>query len=133
MALLSTGTTSNINAIEPRYSHTIELVQNDTRPQLTFSLIDDNTQLPIDLTNATAIKLHLREETSATIKISVPMYISGLPTEGSAFLQWPDGALDTSGWFVGEIEIIYGTGIAAEIQTVYEEIKFKIRPDYKAA
>lgn len=133
MALLSTGVTTTVNAIEPRYSHTIELVQNDTRPQLNITIIDDMTQLAMDLTGVSAIKLHLREEDADVIKTSIPMYVAGDPVDGQVFMQWTAGALDTAGWFVGEIELTFGTGESTAIQTLYEEIRFKIRADYKTS
>ena len=43
------------------------------------------------------------------------------------FLAWPAAALDTAGTFTGEIEVTYADG---GIQTVYDQLKFKVREDY---
>ena len=43
------------------------------------------------------------------------------------FMRWPTGVLDTPGTFTGEIEITYGDG---GIQTVFDQMKFKVRGDY---
>jgi hypothetical protein len=127
MALLSTGQSSVITTVDHTYSHTIKLVRNDTLPEINLTLIDETTEDPIDLTNATSIVLKFREENSSTVKTTIPMYTVAPATSGAVYMQWPVGALDTAGIFTGEIEITYSSG---GIQTVFSELKFEVREDY---
>jgi hypothetical protein len=48
-------------------------------------------------------------------------------SDGKVFMSWPEGVLDTAGTFTGEIEVEYSNG---SIQTVFDQMKFKVREDY---
>jgi len=109
------------------YSHTIKLVQNDTLPQLSITLTDKTDSTPIDLTNVSAIAMKIRPLGGSVVKVSIPMYRTAPYTSGNVFMEFPVGALDTSGTFTGEVEITYTSGA---IQTVFDEIKFEVRGDY---
>ena len=126
MAVLSTGQVTS-TAFDPVFSHTIKLVQNDTLPSLTISLIDDNTGTPIDLSNASTGYLKLRAENATTVKVSIPLYFRAPRGNGVVVVEWPENALDTAGIFTGELSINYADGTT---QTLYEELKFEIRGDY---
>ena len=121
------------------YSETLKLVQNDTMPQLnliirdsnaaadgaTLDATDSSTWAPIDLTGAT-VRLKFKELGSATIKETLIFSIRDA-TAGDVFLSWSDTILDTAGTFTGEIEVTYAGG---GTQTVYDQLKFKVREDY---
>ena len=121
------------------YSETLNLVQGDTLPELTFSLKDSNTAAsgltldpnnsatwsPIDVTGA-QVRLRLRELGSTAVKSTLLCTVSD-GQGGKVITDFPAGTLDTAGTFEGEIEITFATG---GIQTVYDLVKFKVRSDF---
>ena len=121
------------------YSETLNLVQGDTLPELTFSLKDSNTAAagltldpnnsatwsPIDVTGA-QVRLRLRELGSTAVKSTLLCTVSD-GIGGKVITDFPAGTLDTAGTFEGEIEITFATG---GIQTVYDLVKFKVRSDF---
>lgn len=121
------------------YSETLNLVQGDTLPELTFTLKDSNTAAsgltldpnnsatwaPIDVTGA-QVRLRLRELGTTTIKSTLLCTISD-GQNGKVITDFPAGTLDTAGTFEGEIEITFSSG---GIQTVYDLVKFKVRSDF---
>ena len=122
------------------YYDTINLVKGDTLPELNLTLRDSNaaaagqildsenssTWAPIDLTGATA-KLKFKALGSTALKSTITMTLQAPYTDGKVFMQWPTGVLDTAGTFTGEVEVTYSSGA---IQTVYDQLKFKVRGDY---
>jgi len=122
------------------YYDTIQLVKGDTLPELNLTLRDSNaaaagqildsenssTWAPIDLTGATA-KLKFKALGSTALKSTITMTLQAPYTDGKVFMQWPTGVLDTAGTFTGEVEVTYSSGA---IQTVYDQLKFKVRGDY---
>ena len=121
------------------YSETLNLLQGDTLPELTFTLKDSNTAAsgltldpnnsatwsPIDVTGA-QVRLRLRELGSTTVKSTLLCTVSD-GIGGKVITDFPAGTLDTAGTFEGEIEITFATG---GIQTVYDLVKFKVRSDF---
>ena len=121
------------------YYETQFLVKGDTLPQLNLVVRDSNTAAsgatldeadsstwaPIDLTGAT-VRLKFKALGSTTVKETLIFSVRN-PVEGNVFLAWPAAALDTAGTFTGEIEVTYADG---GIQTVYDQLKFKVREDY---
>lgn len=121
------------------YSETLNLVQGDTLPELTFTLKDSNTAAsgltldpnnsatwsPIDVTGA-QVRLRLRELGSTTVKSTLLCTVSD-GIGGKVITDFPAGTLDAAGTFEGEIEITFATG---GIQTVYDLVKFKVRSDF---
>tara|TARA_B110000902_G_scaffold237214_1_gene284044 strand:- start:1044 stop:1418 length:375 start_codon:yes stop_codon:yes gene_type:complete len=122
------------------YYDTINLVKGDTLPELNFTLRDSNaaasgytldaddptTWAPIDLTGATA-KLKFKALGATVLKSTITMTLQAPYTSGVAFLQWPVGVLDTAGTFSGEVEVTYASGA---VQTVFDQLKFKVREDH---
>jgi hypothetical protein len=122
------------------YYDTIQLVKGDTLPELNLTLRDSNaaaagqildsenssTWAPIDLTGATA-KLKFKALGATALKSTITMTLQAPYTDGKVFMQWPTGVLDTAGTFTGEVEVTYSSGA---IQTVYDQLKFKVRGDY---
>jgi hypothetical protein len=126
-------------------SEKIRLVAGDTRPQLVFSITDDYTKLPIDLSDpGTTVALKFRKvgtnvvketlhcgklagvvKEDGSISYEVPYGVPG--AGGRAFMDWSPTALDAEGEYEGEIEIQFGSG---GIQTIYDTLKFKVRSQY---
>lgn len=105
----------------------ILLVQGDTRPAIVCTLTDDVTKLPINLTGATA-RLKFKLAGALTVLATV----TGSVTDGAAGVCafYPASVptmLAGAGNFEGEIEITFADG---QIQTVYEVLKFKVRPEF---
>tara|TARA_B110000908_G_scaffold148994_1_gene181929 strand:- start:1279 stop:1656 length:378 start_codon:yes stop_codon:yes gene_type:complete len=125
MALISTG--ASLAVVASTYSHTLKLVRNDTLPQLIIDLTDKTDNTPIDLTNIASIAMKIRPLGGSEIKVSIPMYRTAPYINGSTFMDFPAGALDTAGIFTGEVELTYLSG---KIQTVFDEIKLEVRGDY---
>ena len=122
------------------FYETINLVKGDTLPELNLTLRDSNTAAagytldldnsltwaPIDLTGSTVV-LKFKALGSNIVKATVSMSQHSPSTEGKVFMQWPVGALDTAGTFTGEVEVTNSSG---GIQTVFDQLKFKVRGDY---
>lgn len=121
----------------------IKLVQGDTRPQLLFSLTDETTGDPIDLTGATLL-LKFRVFGADTIKENISASpIAGRVLEdgsityaapynvfgagGRAALDWTPTALNEAGEFEGELEITFPDG---DVQTAFERLRFKVREQF---
>tara|TARA_R110000787_G_scaffold60287_1_gene136830 strand:+ start:50 stop:421 length:372 start_codon:yes stop_codon:yes gene_type:complete len=121
------------------YYDTQFLVKGDTLPQLNLIIRDSNTAAsgatlddtdsstwaPIDLSGAT-VRLKFKALGSTAVKETIIFSVRN-PVEGDVFLTWPTAALDTAGTFTGEIEVTYAGG---GIQTIYDQLKFKVRGDY---
>lgn len=121
----------------------IKLVQGDVRPQLVFSVTDESSGDPIDVSAATTVvrvkfrqvgaptvkatmqcgKLAGKLNADGTINYAIPYDVPGVG--GRVFMDWIAGALDTAGDFEAEIEIDFGSG---ETHTLYDLLKFKVRP-----
>ena len=121
------------------YYDTQFLVKGDTLPQLNLIIRDSNTAAsgatlddtdsstwaPIDLSGAT-VRLKFKALGSTAVKETLIFSIRDA-SAGDVFLAWPATALDAAGTFTGEIEVTYAGG---GIQTVYDQLKFKVREDY---
>jgi hypothetical protein len=107
----------------------IYLVRNDNGSQLECRLTRDDTDLPVDLTNA-VVRLKFRKKKATTIlftllNIIVPSV--NLPL-GQALFEFSSANLDIpEGDYEGEIEVTFANG---NIDTVYELITFKVRNDF---
>lgn len=121
------------------YSETLNLVKDDTLPELTITLKDSNTAAAgktldenddttwaaINLTGAT-VRLRIREVGSSTVKSTLLCSVTDA-TGGKVATDFPTGTLDTAGVFEGEIEITFSDG---GIQTVYDLLKLNVRGDF---
>ena len=122
------------------YYDTIQLVKGDTLPELNLTLRDSNTAAagktldaedvltwaPIDLSDAT-VRMKVKALGTSTVKTTITMSKHAPYTDGKVFMQWPVGALDTAGTFTGEVEVTY---VGGGVQTVFDQLKFKVRGDY---
>jgi type 1 fimbria pilin len=102
----------------------IKLVQGDTKPQVQFTIKQNES--PIDISSAT-VTLHFRAVGSTTTLFSRQMVI----TDGSAGLAtvvWQSTDLNQdAGDYEGEIEVVFDDSTR---QTIFDPIKFKIREDF---
>jgi hypothetical protein len=120
-------------------SHTLDLVQGDTNPQLTMTLRDSNLAAPgetldaenpetwakINLNGGT-VRLKLRLQGSDTLKDTLVATIID-PAEGVVAFEFGPDTLDTVGTLEGEIEY---TDAGGGIQTVYDTIRIKLREQF---
>ena len=124
-------------------SEKIKLVQGDTKPNILVSITDETTGLAIDVSFATT-KMRLRAAGSTVVKEVIPgTPITGIVLAdgtvstvapynvagagGRVSFTWTATALDTAGDFEGEVEVTFSD---TTVQTVYELLKFKVRPQF---
>jgi hypothetical protein len=107
----------------------IKIVTGDALPDLRFAFTDEDTELPVDLTDVTACLLRLRLLGSTTIVLT----LSGMPdapaSAGYVRYVWPIGALDNvaAGMYEGEHELNHAGGRTI---SVFRPEKFKIRSQF---
>jgi len=116
-------------------SDTIQLVQNDTLPDLAITLRDSKTGDlsdpdswdPIDLsagTTSVVVKLRARNTTTILATITCTKVDGG--NTGKVLMPFGTFLVDNSaGSYEGEIEITFD----ADVQSVYDLLKFKVRAD----
>ena len=105
---------------------TIQLVRNDTQPQVQLNLSDEGG--PLDLANKT-VKLHLRKNARSGVLLTREAFIpTGTADQGLAYIYWSEGDLDLDrGSYEAEIEVV---GQGSYRQTVYEILEVEIREDF---
>lgn len=110
-------------------SDTIKLVASDSLPDIVLSIIDEDTGLPVDLTDIVSASLYIRKVGETTIALT----LSGLPdapaTGGVLRFVFAIGALNAvaAGNYEGEIELHHVSG---KTRTIYKPQKFKIRAQF---
>jgi hypothetical protein len=124
------------------YYDTINLVQGDDLPQLeiilrdssaaatgqTLDIGDPTTWNPIDLTNATAVRLKYRRINTVTLVDTLTFTIVSPATDGKIIVAWGATTLDDGvGDYEGEIEIQYSNGTYL---TVPDKLKFSVRAGF---
>jgi len=88
--------------------------RNDLLPILEAILRDANEN-PVDLTDATGVVFHMREEAGAAMKITDGLAAIGSnPAAGQVSYAWQTDETDTSGIFLAEFEVTWTGG---KIQT----------------
>ncbi len=106
----------------------IELVQNDTGPQMMLTLTDTNTGLPLDL-SLSEVQLNVSNNPNEPAKAVIPLILGPDAVHGQVMLDWTAGtagALDTVGSYSGEVQITWPDG---RIQTTPTKLKFRIRQE----
>lgn len=106
-------------------SHTIELVQDDHRPIVTLTVLDQaNDDAPMDLSApGTVVYVYFRKkgEAATLAKITCVNVTNG--SDGRVRFQFPPGTLDVAlGAYEGQISIDFN----GEIQTVPERMNFRV-------
>jgi len=104
----------------------IQLVRNDTEPQLELVLSSGSS--PLDLTGK-RVYLHLRRNARSGVLLTREAVVpTNTATEGKAYVDWADGDLDLSrGTYEAEIEV---TGTDNYRQTVFEVLELEVREDF---
>lgn len=101
----------------------INLVQNDTGPDLTVMLYDTASNSPIDVSGSTVVRFHFRKEDGTSVTTLTASKPSG-GTDGVVSFPWGAGNLSEAGNYEGEIEITFSSG---KVQTVPDKIRFYVR------
>lgn len=106
----------------------IDLVRNDTGPQLRLSITNELDGSATDLTGGT-VTLHFRNPETGDVLFSRAATITSPNAPlGIAFVQWEVGDLDIDGGaYEGEIEVILANG---ERQTIFDTLSFRLREDF---
>ncbi|MEN8659819.1 MAG: BppU family phage baseplate upper protein [Marivita sp.] len=86
---------------------TFNIKQNDTFPDLEGVLTDENGT-PINLTDATAVRFHMRDA-EGTVVIDADMTVVS-PADGTVYYSWQGADTATAGTFEAEVEVTYSTG-----------------------
>jgi hypothetical protein len=121
----------------------LKLVQGDTLPAVILSVVDKTTGAAFDLSAATCL-LKFRAVGEEDIKDEIvcgkltgwvnpdgdviedpPYDVAG--KGGRLIAYWNPDSLDTPGEYEGEVESTFPDG---KIQTVYEVVKFSVRPQF---
>lgn len=117
-------------------SETIQVVENDTLPDLAITLKDSKTGdlsdpdswSPIDLsagTTSVVVKWRVRNGTTLLATIACTKVDGG--NTGKVLMPFGTFLVDNSaGQYEGEIEITFDT----DVQTVYDTLSLKIRADF---
>ena len=123
------------------YYDTINLVANDTKPEINLVLKDNTTAAAgltldpddsatwalIDITDP-AIRVKFRALGAATILDTMTCVKVAPYVNGACFMPWNATTLAVSaGTYEGEIELTYADGA---ILTLFDRLKFKVRSDF---
>ncbi len=104
----------------------IRLVQGDNLPRVVVELADQVSGDPIDLTQLDAAVLKFRAAGGSGVLAVLPMLVVDAE-KGALSFGFPGATLDVpAGDYEGEIEMDFG----GDIQTLYELLKFKVRPQF---
>ncbi len=122
----------------------VKLVRGDTRPQLKFTINDENAGAHVDITGATVVMKFRAAGTTevlftrtgvllpgidladGTVSYDAPYDVDG--AGGRVAFDFAPGNLDLpAGAYEGELEVTFSGGA---IQTVYKPVKFTLRDDF---
>jgi len=107
----------------------IYLVRNDNGSQLECRLTRDDSDVPVDLTDAVA-KLRFRKKGTSNVIFTlnnITVAPVDLP-QGQALFQFSAANLNLQpGLYEGEVEVTFNN---SNIETVYETIDFQVRDDF---
>ncbi len=106
----------------------IKLVKDDNLPEITLTLTDTTSGLPLDLSAPTTSVVVQFRAVGGTSVLEVFQCVNVTNGEdGKVKFFFPGSSLDVpAGLYEGEIEIDFG-GLR---QTVYDLLKFKVREDF---
>ena len=123
------------------YYDEIQVVANDTKPEINLTLKDSNTAAsgqtldpddsatwaPIDITDPT-IKVKFRALGSSTVLDTMTCDKVAPTANGTCYMPWNATTLAVAaGTYEGEIYLTYTSGA---ILTLYDRLKFKVRDDF---
>ena len=105
----------------------IKLVQGDTRPQLQLTITDENTGAIIDITGASVV-MKFRAVGDTVVLDTLTGIVTNGPA-GQVVLPWNPTSLNVpAGDYEGEVQVTFSSGQG--VQTVYDLLKFKVRPEF---
>lgn len=104
-------------------SDIIKMVQNDTLPDLEFTIKQDGSV--VDLTGAT-VKFYMKNRDTGTVKINGVACTIVSASAGTCKYVWQSGDTDTVGTYQAEVEVTFSGGT---VQTGYESLTIEIRDD----
>jgi len=122
------------------YYADINLVANDTKPEINLTLKDSNTAAAgltldpddsdtwsaIDITDPT-VTVKFRALGASTV-LDTMTCIKTVPVDGKCYMPWGATTLNVSaGTYEGEISLNYTSG---GILTLFDRLKFKVRSDF---
>lgn len=109
-------------------SNSIQLVANDTGPDLTIVLTDSASGNAIDLTGAVLTgKWRAKGTTTLLPATGMTFALSGTPTNGTFVLVWGSTALvQAPGWYELEITIVQG----GKTITVQQPLNVYLKADF---
>lgn len=106
---------------------TIQLVQNDTGPDIEVTVYDVATNEPIDFSDGSdVVRLHFMREDGTGSLVTIVGSKPGGGGDGVALFAWSAGQLANAGNYEGEIEITFASG---KKQTVPEKLRFVVREE----
>ena len=123
------------------YYETINVVANDTKPEINLTLKDSATAASgqtldpddsstwaiIDISDPT-IRVKFRALGTSSVLDTMTCVKVAPTTDGKCYMPWNSGTLAVSaGTYEGEIELTYTDG---SILTLFDRLKFKVRDDY---
>lgn len=101
----------------------IRLVAGDTRPPVAIQITErDGTPLPL---NGATVRMRFRAVGSTDVDIHLGRIDNA--ADGRVSFLWAADSLATPGDYEGEIEITFYDG---SVQTVYDVLRFKVRPQF---
>ena len=122
------------------YYADINLVANDTKPEINLTLKDSNTAaagLTLDPDDSTTWGIIDISDPTVTVKfralgastvLDTMTCIKTVPIDGKCYIPWGADTLAVSaGTYEGEIELTYADG---GILTLFDRLKFKVRADF---
>lgn len=101
---------------------TVHLVAGDALPNCPFSLVDDDTGLPIDLTEASHINLRLRMVGDTSVQ-TVSCVVDDAPN-GYISVLWGSTTLADEGMYEADVCINHANGYT---QTIRKKVYFDVR------
>ena len=123
------------------YYEEIQVVANDTKPEVNLTIKDANTAAagltldpddsstwaPIDLSDP-IIRVKFRALGGSTVLDTMTCIKVAPFTDGVCYMPWGATTLAVAaGTYEGEIELTYSTGA---IWTLFDRLKFKVRADF---
>jgi hypothetical protein len=105
----------------------INLVSNDTAPQLRLTLTDSLTGAALNLSGAT-VTLHFRAVNTTTLLFSRNANVLSPASAGIAVVAWGPTDLDVpAGDYEGEVEVVLGSGLR---ETIFDPLQFTVREEF---
>ena len=102
----------------------LKYVQNDSGPPLRATLIDLSTNLPVDVSNAgTTVRYKFRLKPDGAVTTIVATKPNG-GADGVVSVAFSGGNFSEAGWYEGEFEITFNTGI---VQTSFDKVSKEVR------